>query len=257
MPKQWLLIALWVSLFSGGFAVAADNREPETIRIAAASSLQFAVNEIIDVYIKQSGSKTPQVVYGSSGNLFRQIMQGAPFDVFLSADIELINKLQTAGKTQALAAEFGTDQLVLYSKEIQTPDIEEFRSLLAQPESAGIKIAIANPRHAPFGRAAQQALESLELWELALPRLVFAEKVSQAAQFAVSGAAEFSVISRSLALSPALTESGSFTVIPSGDYQPVVQSMALVTSAKEARILFDFISESTAAATVLRKFGLR
>lgn len=257
MLKLCLLLAVMKMLCTGGLSLAADSKDTAPVRIAAASSLQFVLNEIVDGYVKQTGNVAPQVVYGSSGNLFRQIMQGAPFDLFLSADIELINKLQNAKKTQGTAIQFGTDFLVLYANRDSALSIENFRARLDQVQNKAFKIAIANPRHAPFGRAAQQALESLDLWEKALPRLVFAEKVSQAAQFAVSGATEFAVVSRSLALSAALQEAGSFTLIPPQYYQPVVQSMVLITVAEPAQALFDFVQNSAAAAGTLQRFGLR
>ncbi len=257
MSKVCFLLALVLSLLNGSLAFAVDDKNATTLRVAAASSLQFVLNDIVDAYVEQTDNVAPQIVYGSSGNLFRQIMQGAPFDVFLSADIELIEKLQIAGKTQAPAVEFGADQLVLFVNKDSAPSLEDFSALVDETDSKVFKIAIANPQHAPFGRAAQQALESLQLWKKALPRLVFAEKVSQAAQFAVSGATGFAVISRSLAVSPVLAEAGSFTLIPTQHYQPVVQSMVLVTSNGSAHTLFDFIRESGAAARVFEKFGLQ
>ena len=246
-------VVVWLFLCSSP-AVANDAEKP--VRVAAASSLQFVLNDILAAYEQHTGNTAPQVVYGSSGNLYRQIVQGAPFDVFLSADKTLINKLQAENRVQSAAVVFGADQLVLYSSTGAPPDIANFRRRIFDNDSELFKVAIASPRHAPFGRAAQQALQSMGLWEPVQSRLVFAERVSQAAQFTVSGASQYAIISRSLALSPVLANAGSFALITEG-YAPVLQSMVLISGGDDARAFYDFLGESELAHDSLRRFGLR
>lgn len=246
------ILLLIIFTFQSKSSVAETQRP---IRIAAASSLRFVLADIVDAYVAQSGRSAPQVVYGSSGNLFRQISQGAPFDLFLSADAALTRKLGNTNPDFGTATEFGVGRLVLFTSKPEAVSLSAFKDLLAQ--SGDFKIAIANPRHAPFGRAAEQALQSLDYLKAAKPRLVFAEKVSQAAQFVASGATEFAIISRSLAVSSALREIGSYTLIPVHHHQPVVQSMILLSAEKPVQDLFTFILESQPAVEVLQQYGLR
>ena len=254
MIKTGALVLLILVSFTFQVRLSGAEISPP-IRIAAASSLRFVMAEIIDAYVAQSGRVAPQVVYGSSGNLFRQISQGAPFDLFVSADAALTEKLENALPEAGTAVEFGVGRLVLFTRKPVAVGLSEFKALLEHVDE--FKIAIANPRHAPFGRAAQQALLSLDYWDAATPRLVYAEKVSQAAQFVASGAAEFAVISRSLAVSPALRNTGSFKLIPAKHHQPVVQSIMVLTREKPVQELFTFILKSQSAVEILQEYGLR
>ena len=173
-------------------------------RIAAASSLQFALREVVDEYTSQTGKK-PALIFGSSGNLYRQIQQGAPFDIFFSARSELVQSLFDEGTSSDAGDLFGTGRLVLLSgnQSDKTDSLEQrVESIVASEQN---KLAIANPVHAPYGRAAQQALESLELWQQIKPQLVYGEQVSQATRFVVSGSVSYGLTSLSLALSPTVS----------------------------------------------------
>lgn len=250
-------------------AASTDSRENnKVVRIAAASSLQFALNEIATAFADQTGAAPPQIVYGSSGNLFRQIMQGASFDLFVSADSKLVSRLVEAGRTDGAGAQFGSGRLVLYRGKSTGLELDQslvgFRAALQagrvnkDDKPINFKLAMANPRHAPYGLAAQQALESLQLWDLAKPHLVFGEKVSQAAQFVASGASEMGLISLSLALSEPLRQAGDHVVIDAQHHQPLPLSMALLDgSAKLTGDLYGFVLQSPLATEILQKYGLR
>ena len=193
-------------------------------------------------------------MYGSSGNLYRQIVQGAPYDLFLSADDALINKLPESGLITRQV--LGQGALVLYhnSKESSGNLKELFEASVSTGKLNGVefKLAIANPAHAPYGKAARQALESMGVWVQLKPNLVIAEKVSQAAQFARSGAAAFAFVSQSLASSL----EGSFDALPESSYEPVNHSIALVTDSETGRQFLLFL-ESESARAVLSKYGFR
>lgn len=267
------LFAAFLLFFCGGVVgAAADTVKNSTeknvdpvARIAAASSLQFVLNEILVAFVEETGQSKPQVVYGSSGNLFRQIMQGAPYDVFLSADSQLVKKLEDAGAASGAGVEFAEGRLVLYagtSSQLNLDnDLVDFKSALERGKiagsSRGFKLAIANPRHAPYGRAAQQTLQSMGLWQIAKPRLVYAEKVSQAAQYVASGAAELALISRSLAVSPVFQEKGRFELIASEHHQPVAQAIIQITKTQSGGALFDFIRHAQRADDIFKQYGMR
>lgn len=259
--RVFVVLLLWVSGSCGMHA--AGNETP--LRIASASSLQFVLNDIIDQFVEQTGHAVPQVVYGSSGNLFRQIMQGAPFDLFLSADSTLVKKLEAANIAHSPGEQFGTGRLVLYAGASSRFSLKNGMDEFNAAVKTGVigeggdtfKIAIANPRHAPYGRAAQQSLQSMGQWDAALPGLVYAEKVSQAAQFVVSGATDLGLISLSLALSPALMNKGVYTLVPEHHHHPVVQAMMQVTDSPVGRALVEFIRDSSDADNILKRYGLR
>lgn len=242
-----------------------EKKADRAIRVAAASSLQFVLNDILTAFVEETGQPGPQVVYGSSGNLFRQIMQGAPYDMFLSADNRLVEKLEDATVAYGEGVKFAEGRLVLFvntnSKLNLKNGLEAFKSALERGNIAGssngFKLAIANPRHAPYGRAAQQVLQSMGLWDIAMPHLVYAEKVSQAAQYVASGATELALISRSLAVSPVFQEKGHYELIAREHHQPVAQAIIQIKKTQSGDALFDFIRHAKRADDILRRYGMR
>jgi molybdate transport system substrate-binding protein len=159
--------------------------------IAAASDLKFALDAVAAQFRVETGSEV-RLTYGSSGNFAQQLQQDAPFELFLSADEDFVFKLADMGKTLDRGALYAEGRIVLFAPQgsALVPD-EQFADLRAALEEGRIRrFAIANPEHAPYGRAAQQALESQGLWPAIEPRLVLGENVSQAAQFATSGSTE-------------------------------------------------------------------
>lgn len=224
--------------------------------VAAASDLKFALEEVAAQFEKDTGQKM-RLIFGSSGNFYTQIMQGAPFHMFMSADQEFVYKLADAGKTQ--------DQGRVYAKGrigIMVPSTSplkadgQFKDLAAALNDGRLqKFAIANPEHAPYGKRAEEALRKTGLWHAIKPKLVLAENISQAAQFATSGSAQGGIIAQSLARSPAIGKLGTFDLIPEDWHQPLMQRMVLMKDAPPAiKSFFDYLSQPPAQA-VMSRFG--
>ena len=233
-----------------------------SLRIAAASSLQFALNEIIDDYRQTHKEINIQAVYGSSGNLYRQIVQGAPFDLFLSADASLVDKLHEDGVTADAGEAFGQGQLVLaVSRRVAEPGGAEeslaeeslAEEILAglQAQSSSFRLAIANPAHAPYGKAAKQYLQSIQQWSNVKSALVYGEKVSQATQYVSSGAADAGIISLSLAQALNLR----YALIDHRHYQPILHKMTRLSEEAQAADLYSHLSTSESVAAVFEKYG--
>lgn len=224
--------------------------------VAAASDLKFALDEIIGRFQRDTGLEV-RVSYGASGNLARQIEQGAPFELFLSADEEFVRRLQARGIARDAGALYALGHLVIFtptgSPLRADPTLESLRSRLA----SGVfgRFAIANPEHAPYGRAAELVLRRLDLWEDIQPRLVVGENVAQAAQFASGGNAEGGLIAHSLALAPELQARGSFAPVANGLYEPLRQRMVLLRNASPGAVrLYDYLG-SPASREVLGRYG--
>src|SRR5215813_13475098 len=189
------------TLFLLIFVLAAVPRSyAQEIRVAAAADLQFALDELATRYRSQTGVRIA-TTYGSSGGFFMHIQNGAPFDVFLSADVEYPRKLEASGfaETGSLR-QFATGRIVLWMRPDLPIDLVQIGwKALIDP---GVKkIAIANPEHAPYGRAAVAALHQAGIFDQVRPKFVYGENISQAAQFVESGNAEAGIIALSLALS--------------------------------------------------------
>ena len=235
-------------------AAAADRPPPPLI--AAASDLKFALDDILAQFESDTGVAA-RVTYGSSGNFARQIEQGAPFELFLSADESFVFALAERGLTRDRGALYAIGRIVLFTPEGSplTPDpgLEHLARRLADGSSG--RIAIANPEHAPYGRAAQQALQSLGLWAAMQPRIVLGENVSQAAQFAASGNADGGIIAYSLAIAPALRDRGRYALIPDSLHEPIRQRMVLTRQASPAALrLYEYL-RTPASRAILARYG--
>jgi len=222
--------------------------------VAAAAALKFAMDSLVAVFAAKNPGITVKVVYGSSGSFFEQINNGAPFDLFFSADIDYPKKLKAANKTLSDVKLYGIGQLVLWSKTLD-PAREQMNTLL---NPAVNKIAIANPAHAPYGKRAEESLHYYKLYDKIKDKLVLGENIAQTAQYAESGAADVGIIALSLALSPTLKQSGGkYWLVPATSHQPLQQGFALLTHAKDntgAAQFAAFFSSPTAAA-ILKAFG--
>jgi molybdate transport system substrate-binding protein len=232
-----------------------SSAQQPQLRIAAASDLKFAMSELASAYEKQSGIKL-SLTFGSSGNFFAQIQNGAPFDLFFSADSDYPRKLNEAGLVLPNSADsYAVGKLILWSSAESKLYPEKFgwQSLL---DPAVQKIAIANPDHAPYGRAAIEALKNSGLYEKVKAKLVFGENISQSAQFVQSGSAQIGILAESLIHSPSFT-SGHTWKIPQNQYTPLLQSVVVLkTSAnKDAALAFLAYTKSPAAQAVLEKHG--
>ncbi len=247
-----LLLALALCL--AGATSTLHAAQPPTI--AAASDLKFALDELVATYA-EAGGPAPRVAYGSSGNLAQQIIQGAPFDIFMSADEAFVHRLVERDLTVDGGALYGVGRLVLYAGAAAgfTPD-ENLAGLEAALRAGRIRrLALANPEHAPYGRAARAALQARGLWSLLEPRIVLGENVSQAAQFALGGDCDGGIFALSLALSPALAGRGSWVRLPDTLHPPLRQRMVLLRRAGPAAHGFYAFLLQPAAREVFERYG--
>ena len=224
--------------------------------VAAASDLQFALGEAAAAFRGRTG-RDVKLVFGSSGNFFRQIRQGAPFEMYLSADEAFVLDLASEGLTEGEGDLYALGRIVIVaprgSPVKPAADLADLRAALADGRLK--KFAIANPEHAPYGRRAEEALRHAGLWEEIEGKLVLGENVSQAAQFALSGAAEAGIVAYSLALAPELSARAEYELIPDHWHQPLRQRMALLKGAGEtARLFYDFV-KSPSGRGILQRYG--
>jgi molybdate transport system substrate-binding protein len=227
----------------------------QTLRIAAAADLQYVLTDLSAQYEKQTGVKLA-VTYGSSGSFFAQIQNGAPFDLFLSADLDYPKKLVEAGFADSDSlVTYAQGHLVIWLPPDSPLDLTAagFRTLL-DPRIE--KIAIANPEHAPYGRAAIVAIQEAGLYGQLKSKLVFGENVSQAAQFVQSGSAQAGLIARSLALSPAM-KSGKRYELSSRRFPPIGQAAVVLKSSpnKQAANAFLAFLKTPEALTIFDRYG--
>lgn len=224
--------------------------------IAAASDLKFALDEIARGWSRETG-RSVRITYGSSGNFRRQIAEGAPFELFLSADESYVLALAREGRLEDEGTLYAVGRLVLFAPPGSPVDPARGLEGLAQAARAGqvAKLAIANPVHAPYGRAARQALESAGAWKMLEGRLVLGENVSQAAQFAASGDATAGLFAYSLTFSPAIASRGRFALVPESAHAPLRQRMALVKGAgADARAFYRHL-QGPAARGIFARYG--
>ena len=247
--RLWALAALL--LLAPGQARSAE------LAVAAASDLKFAMDELVQGFEKRRPGAVVKVSYGASGNFFAQLQQQAPFDLFFSADFEYPRRLEADGYSlPGTTFLYAVGRLALWVPRASPADIDAagLRALLA-PEIR--KIAIANPRHAPYGRAAEAALRHFGLYESLQPKLVLGENVAQAAQFAQSGAADAALIAHSLVLAPAMQAGGRFCEVPLAAYPRLEQGGAILKWAKDpalARAFRDYVQGQHGRA-ILKRWG--
>jgi molybdate transport system substrate-binding protein len=227
----------------------------QEIRVAAAADLKFAMSELAAGFEKQTGTSV-RVTYGSSGNFFSQIQNGAPFDLLFSADIEYPKKLEAAGFAEpGTLYKYATGRLVIWAPLDSKLDVAKsgWHILL---DLAVQKIAIANPEHAPYGRAAVAALEKAGIYELVKAKLVYGENISQAAQFVQSGNAQVGIIALALTISPPM-KGGKRWEVPADMYPQLDQAAIVLKSAKNkdaAQVFLEFV-KSAPGRTILSKYG--
>jgi len=200
------------------------------MKVAAAADLQFALQDIAARFEKESG-KAVKLSFGSSGSFFAQLQNGAPFDVFFSANLDYPRKLEAAGLVEPGSYyEYATGKIVVWVPRDSKLDVSPgLRSLL---NPAVKKIAIANPQHAPYGQAAVAALKKEGIYDKVAKKFVLGENISQTASFIASGAADVGIVALSLALGPNMKGNGRFTEIPSDDYPPIEQACVVLKSSQ-------------------------
>jgi molybdate transport system substrate-binding protein len=202
------------------------------LTIAAAADLQPVLPRLAAAFEQQTGHRL-RTTFGSSGNFYAQIRNGAPFDVFLSADIDYPRQLDATGVAEpGTLISYATGSLVLWTRRGSGIDVHAGLSALTGAKAR--RIAIANPEHAPYGRAAVAAMKAAGLYDQVKSRLVFGENVSQAAQFVQSGNADAGLLPLSLARSAPLAAAGEYVAVPASLYPPIEQAaIILKTSASK------------------------
>jgi len=238
-----------IALSLGGAARAQE------IRVAAAADLKFAMQDVAAQFEQQTGTKV-DVTYGSSGNFFSQLQNGAPFDLFFSADIDYPRKLEAAGLAEpGTLYEYAIGRIAIWTPADAKVDVASlgWEALL---DASVQKIAIAKPEHAPYGRAAVAALQKAGIYDQVKSKLVYGENISQAAQFVQSGNAQAGIVAMSLAVSPGMKD-GKRWEIPADMHPPIGQAAILLKNAANkdaARAFLDFVKSESGRAT-LAKYG--
>ena len=226
----------------------------ETVNVAAASDLSFALKEIIEAFEHTTGNQV-QLTLGSSGNFYAQISNGAPFDVFLSADMDYPRQLESKGyAVPGSLFTYGIGGLALWVPNRSSLDLPK-RGMRALLDDSIKKIAIANPEHAPYGRAAVAAMQHAQVYDQVKARLVFGENISQAAQFVQSGAADIGIVALSIAVSAPMREAGRYWVIPADMYPLLEQGAVLLKQAGPAGQAFHQWLHGAEAQRVFFKYG--
>ncbi|WP_340201708.1 molybdate ABC transporter substrate-binding protein [Ascidiimonas sp. W6] len=241
-------------LFTLSLVSGCSKPKTETITIAAASSMQFALEELIAAFKDKTGISC-EVVNGASGMLTSQIAAGAPYTIFMSADLQYPHYLAKNGYTTSEPVIYGYGELILWSvKETIKPDI------LLATQNKITHIAIANPETAPYGKAAKEALEYYGLFEAVKDKLVYGENISQTNQFIASQAVEYGFTAKSVVLSSSLKNKGIWEAIDSTAYLPIAQGMVVLKSNKQQHkkaLAFKTFLFSTEGRRILEKYGYR
>ncbi len=229
--------------------------QADAIAIAAASDLSSVFPELAARFRRETGHPVT-FSFGSSGNFFAQIQNGAPFDLFFSADLDYPRELEAAGLAEpGTLYRYATGRIVLWVPVGSRLDVSKGLSVLLDP---GVhKIAIANPRHAPYGRAAVAALQHEKLYEKLQGKLVLGENISQTAQFVESGNADTGILALSLVAAPAMKGRGQYFIIPQSNHPPIEQAAVILRSSKHkqtARQFLEYVKKPEIVA-LLESYG--
>jgi molybdate transport system substrate-binding protein len=227
----------------------------QPLTVAAASDLQSALPAIVAQFQKDTGHQV-RLTYGSSGNFFAQIQNGAPFDVFLSADLEYPRRLERLGQAEPGSLyKYATGRLVLWTRKDTGIDVRRGLSVLA--DGSVRRVAIANPAHAPYGKAAVAALHYGGLFDQVQTKLVFGENILQTAQFVQSGSVDVGLLALSLALTPPLKSIGTYVEVPRFWYPPIEQAAVVLASSRQKALAQQFVDylKKPDSVRILQSFG--
>jgi molybdate transport system substrate-binding protein len=227
----------------------------QSIAVAAAADLQFAMQDVAAQFQKETGMEV-KLIYGSSGNFFEQLQNGAPFDLFFSANLDYPKQLQTAGLTEPGSYyEYAKGKIVVWVSKDSPLDISSGLQSLLTPSIK--KIALANPQHAPYGQAAVAAMQKEGVYDKVKDKFVLGENISQAASFVVSGSADVGIVALSLALSTNLKDKGRYVEIPLGDYRPIEQACVILRSSKHKQAANQFLAfiKTARVSDTLKRYG--
>lgn len=235
------------------FVVGQTAHAEEKLTIAAAADLKFALDEIVVLFKRTHPAAQIETIYGSSGNFSTQIRQGAPYDLYFSADIAYPRALMAEGLAAFEVQIYGLGRIVLWSssRDAGKMTLADLIDLSIQ------KIAIANFRHAPYGKRAEEALKAAGVWEKVESKLVYGENVAQTAQYVQSGNAQVGIIALSLALSPELAKQGSYALIPDKLHQPLEQGFIITKRAAANSLAHEFARfiEGKDARVIMSRYG--
>ena len=246
-PLYLLVLTAWLLLYTN-FVLA------QTTTVAVAANMKDAFGEISSVF-KSTGKPDMRVVYGSSGNFTAQIMNGAPFNLFIAADEHFPMELYKNRKTIDEGAVYAIGKLALITKSNSGIVLVDNKAELTKAVAKANKVAIAKPELAPYGKAAVEYLKSEGLWDLAKDKLVYGDNIGVATTYVVTGAAEIGFTALSLAKSPEVTKETNFILLNPKLYEPIRQRMVLIKGApQEAKELYQFMQSSQAKA-ILQKYG--
>ena len=246
-PIKHILLTLLALYVSASLAQAVPT-------VAAASDLKFALEEIAENYKVDKGQEV-RLVFGSSGVLWQQVKNGAPFGLLMSADEAYIDDLYKNGLTVGQGSLYAIGRIALLQKKGNPTKLASDKDGLIKAITEAKKIAIANPEHAPYGRAAKEYLTSVGVWDLAQPKLVFGENISQATMFALTGSADFAISALSLAISPQVQAQSAYVLIPDHLHKPLRQKMALIkNSASSAKDFYQYLQEPK-SRQIMSRYG--
>ena len=243
-----VVLALALTL-SAGLCTAQE------ITVAAAADLQFAMQEVGTRFQQESG-KTVKLIYGSSGNFAQQLQNGAPFDLFFSANLDYPKQLEAAGLTEpGTFYQYAIGKLVVWVPKDSKLDLSAGLKVLLDPSIK--KIAIANPQHAPYGKAAVAALQKESIYDQVKDKFVLGENISQTASFVASGSADVGIIALSLALSPNMKDKGRYAEVPAGDYPAIEQACVIMRSSKNKDVAqqFEKFIQTPPIKELFKKYG--
>lgn len=239
-------------------AAAGADGAPRSLAVAAAANLRPALEELSAAYEARHPGARVRATYGASGLLVAQIANGAPFDLFLSADAAYPAALVRRGLARGAPFTYALGELVVWVPRRSAVDLEH-RGLAALADPGAGRVALPNPETAPYGRAAREALVRAGIWDALAPRLVLGESVAQAASFAASGNAGAAFLPRSLAAAPPLASEGRAWPVPAADHGPIAQAGAVLAAARApalARAFADFLLSGEGQA-ILARHGYR
>jgi molybdate transport system substrate-binding protein len=224
----------------------------QTVKVAAAADLRYAMDDLVKLYKKTNPDAGIEIIYGSSGNAYAQILNGAPFDLFFSADVIYPQKLKDAGLTLTEPALYAIGRMVLWSA---TLDVSKGLSVLT--EKKNIRIATANPQHAPYGQRAVEVLKHYNMYDYLETQLVFGENIAQAAQFCLTGNADAGLVALSIALSPSMIAKGKYFLISEKSHSAIKQAYVILKNAKDNKKVFAFVHflETKPARDIFEKYG--
>jgi len=246
-PIKHILLTLLTLYVSASLAQTAPT-------VAAASDLKFALEEIAANYKADKGREV-RLVFGSSGVLWQQVKNGAPFSLLMSADEAYIDDLYKNGLTADKGSLYAIGRIALLQKKGNPIKLGMDKNGLIKAITEAKKIAIANPEHAPYGRAAKEYLISIGAWDLAQPKLVFGENISQVTMFALTGSTDFAITALSLAISPQVQSQSTSVLIPDHWHKPLRQKMALIkNSAASAKDFYQYLQEPK-SRQIMSRYG--